>query len=206
MTARDFAYYARCMALAIGLPVSQTNIKETTLSTALEPPPSSGALPTPPLRRRLCSMVYESMLLFGVLFVSGGGFAVLLQQRNALYLRHALEGWLFIVLGLYFVWFWNHGGQTLPMKTWRMRLVSRDGTSVGATRALARFLLCWLWFLPGLALAWAFGAKSWALVWFPALNVVLWAALAYLDPQRQFVHDRIAGTRIVDLHLSGKQH
>lgn len=163
------------------------------------------ALPTPSLRRRLCSMVYESMLLFGVLFISAWIFSTLLQQRHALYLRHGLESWLFVILGLYFVWFWTHGGQSLAMKTWRIRLLDKDNAPVRTGRAVARFLLSWLWFLPGLALAWALHAQGWMLVAIPTLNVVLWAALIYLDPQRQFVHDRLAGTRIVDLNPSKKK-
>jgi uncharacterized RDD family membrane protein YckC len=110
-------------------------------------------LTTPSLRRRLSSMLYESMLLFGVLFMSGWLFSTLLQQRHALYLRHALEGWLFLVLAMYFIWFWTHGGQTLAMKTWRFRVVDRDGQPVRLWRAALRFVLAWLWILPGLALA-----------------------------------------------------
>lgn len=166
---------------------------------------TSDTMPTPSLRRRLCSMVYESMLLFGVLFISAWLFSTLLQQRHALYLRHALESWLFIILGLYFVWFWTHGGQTLAMKTWRIRLVSNDGSPVSTLRALGRFLLSWLWFIPGLALAWALGAKNWMLIGVPVANLVVWAGLIYLDPQRQFLHDRIAGTRIVDLNPRKKK-
>lgn len=150
-------------------------------------------------------MVYESMLLFGVLFISAWLFSTLLQQRHALYLRHALESWLFVILGLYFVWFWTHGGQTLAMKTWRIRLVDQDNAPVSTLRALARFLLSWLWFIPGLALAWALDAKGWMLVGVPTLNIILWAALAYLDPQRQFLHDRIAGTRMIDLNPRKKK-
>ena len=150
-------------------------------------------------------MVYESMLLFGVLFIAAALFSITLQQRHALYLRHAQESWLFVILGLYFVWLWSHGGQTLAMKTWRIRLVDKDGAPVNALRALARFLLSWLWFIPGLALAWALGASGWMLVWIPSLNVVLWAALTYADPQRQFVHDRLAGTRLVDLNPRKKK-
>jgi uncharacterized RDD family membrane protein YckC len=150
-------------------------------------------------------MVYESMLLFGVLFISAWLFSTLLQQRHALYLRHALESWLFIVLGLYFVWFWTHGGQTLAMKTWRIRVIGNDGLPVSTLRALARFLLSWLWFIPGLALAWALGAQNWMLIGIPVANIIVWASLIYLDPQRQFVHDRIAGTRIVDLNPRKKK-
>jgi len=169
-------------------------------SAAASHTPQSFALPAPSLRRRLCSMMYEATLLFGVLFIAALLFSTLLQQRHALYLRHALEGWLLLVLGLYFIWFWLHGGQTLAMKTWRIRLLNQDGTRLNKRRALARFALCWFWCLPGLVLAWLTQAKGWTLVLIPSFNFVAWAALTYLDPQRQFLHDRLAGTRLVDLN------
>lgn len=144
-------------------------------------------------------MTYESMLLFAVLFISGWLFSTLLQQRHALYLRNALQDWLFLVIGIYFVWFWTHSGQTLAMKTWRIRLVTNDGQEIKTKRAIGRYLLSWLWILPGLALAWALGAQGWMLVLIPAANVILWALTVYLDPQRQFLHDRIAGTKVVSV-------
>lgn len=142
-------------------------------------------------------MVYESMLLFGVVFIAGWFFSTLLNQRHALYLRHGLQDWLFVVLGLYFAWFWTHGGQTLAMKTWRIRLVSRDGNALSPWRAVWRYLLAWMWVLPGLAMAWALQAKAWPLLLIPGANILAWALLAYLDPERQFLHDRIAGTRLI---------
>lgn len=142
-------------------------------------------------------MVYEGMLLFGVLFIAVWLFSTLLQQRHALYLRNALQEWLFVVLGVYFAWFWSHGGQTLAMKTWHIRLVKANGQPLTFWCAAFRYLLAWLWFLPGLALAWALGAKAWMLVAIPAANVALWAFAVYLDPHRQFLHDRLAGTRLV---------
>jgi uncharacterized RDD family membrane protein YckC len=146
-------------------------------------------------------MIYEAMLLFGVLFISAWLFSTLLQQRNALYLRAALQCWLFLVLGVYFVWFWTHSGQTLAMKTWRIKLVTKNGDAVGAGRAIVRYLLAWLWFAPGLALAWFLGAKTWLLLWIPLFNMILWTLTIYLDPQRQFLHDRLAGTRLVTTTL-----
>jgi uncharacterized RDD family membrane protein YckC len=154
---------------------------------------------TPSLKRRLASMLYESMLLFGVLFVSALLFATLLQQRNALHLRHFLQEWLFLVVALYFIGFWMRGGQTLAMKTWRIRLQAADGGNVTLLRAVGRYLLSWLWIIPGLALAWALGGRHWMLTVIPAINVLCWALTIYLDPNRQFLHDRIAGTRLVDL-------
>lgn len=137
------------------------------------------------------------MLAFGVLFIADWLFSSLLQQRHALHLRGIGQTWLFFVLGAYFVWFWSHGGQTLAMKTWRIRVVSQRGLPLTLQQASARYLLAWLWCLPGLAAAWAIGAKTWLLVLMPFANMMIWALLVYFDPQRQFLHDRIAGTRLI---------
>lgn len=159
--------------------------------------PALPELPPAPVKNRLFGMVYEGMLLFGVLFISGWLFSTLLQQRHALALRHGQQAWQFFVLGAYFIWFWTHGGQTLAMKTWRVRVVSADGRPLRWARALLRYLLAWLWFVPGLAIAYLIGAQGWMLVLLPALNVALWAASARFDRDRQFLHDRLAGTRLV---------
>lgn len=143
-------------------------------------------------------MVYEAMLLFGVVAVTGALFSVLFQQRHALYLRHALQIWLLFVITCYFIWFWTHGGQTLAMKTWRIRLVTAKGGQVDVKRAFFRYLISWLWILPGLALAWLVDARNWALAIVPAANILLWAVTIYLDPNRQFLHDRLAGTRVIN--------
>lgn len=138
--------------------------------------PVAGHNKAPGLMRRLASMFYEALLLLGVLALT-------------LFLPHTLLGafthyiaspivfraHFFIVLLVYFIWFWSHGGQTLAMKTWRIRLVTQDGLPVRPTQALLRYLLCW----PSFALA---GAG------------ILWALF---DRDRQFLHDRIAGTRLV---------
>jgi uncharacterized RDD family membrane protein YckC len=147
-------------------------------------------------------MLYESMLLFGVLFISGYLFSTLTQQRHGLYLRGALEAWLFLVLAAYFSWFWVHGGQTLAMKTWRIRVERVDGKPLPAWQALLRYLLAWLWFIPGLLLAWLVNAKGWMLVVLPAASMIAWAMTMYLGPDRQFLHDRLARTRLVRLPLT----
>lgn len=152
----------------------------------------------PTVKRRLASMLYEGMLLFGVSFAATLVFSTAFEQRHALYLRQWLILWLFLVFGLYFVWCWMHKGQTLAMKTWKLRLVTVDGKEVGAGRAIVRYLLSWLWLLPGLALATFVEARMLKAA-LPLMNVFAWALTAYFDPQRQFLHDRLAGTRIVSL-------
>lgn len=157
------------------------------------------SFPAPTIKRRLTTMLYEGMLLFGIVMIAALLFGVLFQQRSAIMLRHELQYWLFLVIGAYFVWFWTHGGQTLPMKTWRMRLVTRDGHVITFSRAVARYFLAWLWFLPGAAIAWTLNAKAWMAVALILANVVAWAMSACLHPSRQFLHDRIAGTRVIQL-------
>ena len=154
---------------------------------------------TPTIKRRLTTMMYEGVLLFGVVAIAALLFSTIFQQRHALYLRHALQYWLFFVVGAYFVWFWIHSGQTLPMKTWRIRLLTVDDQTLSFKHAVARYFLAWLWFLPGLAIAWALDAKTWTAVAIVCANIAAWALAAYVHPSRQFLHDRIAGTKLVQL-------
>ena len=161
--------------------------------------PAVTSIASPSLRVRLAYMVYEAMLLFGVLFIATWLFSTLLQQRHALYMRTPLIIWLFTVLGLYFMWFWTHGGQTLAMKTWRLQLTTVNGDVLNWRRALLRYVLMWLWFVPGLALASLFHAQGWMLVILPTLNFILWAAAIFLHTDRQYLHDRWAQTRLVQL-------
>ncbi|QHE92978.1 RDD family protein [Pandoraea fibrosis] len=179
-------------------PTAPPRLSDTT--TSLPPPPGRPATyAVPTLRRRLLSMVYESLLLFGVLFLAGYLFSALTQQRSGLMYRHAMQTWLFLVLGAYFVWFWTHGGQTLAMKTWKIRLVDAQGQPVRVGRALLRYALAWLWVLPAMALDWALGLTGWGSVALLAGWVVLWALAMRVMPDHQFVHDRLAGTRLVSV-------
>jgi uncharacterized RDD family membrane protein YckC len=157
------------------------------------------ALPTAPLKRRLACWLYEGVLLFGVVFIVDYAFSALTQTRHAMENRHAQQLLLFVVLGLYFTWQWRRTGQTLPMKTWHIRLETRDGSALSWPRATWRYVLAWLWFLPPLAAAWLLGldaARSTvlALGWIP-----VWAILARFHPDTQFWHDVWAGTRLVSV-------
>lgn len=134
--------------------------------------------------------------MFGVVFLAGYLFGTLSQTRNAMDNRNALQAFLFVVFGIYFVWFWGKG-QTLAMKTWDIRVVDMTGQPLSQKRALLRYALSWFWFLPPLLLSWLVGlaAKDGAficMVW-----VVVWALLARFQPERQFWHDAWAGTQLV---------
>ncbi len=154
--------------------------------------------PTPGIRRRLAALLYEAVLLFGVVMLAGLFYGVVTQQRHALVGTTGLQAFLFGVLGLYFVWFWTRGGQTLAMLTWRIRVVTREGHPLRPLRAVMRYLAAWMWFLPSLALVQSSGLKGgWPVAGVVITGVLVYAALARLHPDRQFLHDLICGTRLV---------
>jgi uncharacterized RDD family membrane protein YckC len=153
-------------------------------------------LKAPSLARRMACWLYEGVLMFGVVFIAGYLFGTLSQTRNPMDNRHALQAFLFVVSGIYFVWLWSKG-QTLAMKTWHIRVVDRSGQTITQARALLRYVVSWLWFLPALSAIAPFklsASESFVIVlgW-----VAVWALLSRFHPQQQFWHDALAGTRLV---------
>ena len=126
---------------------------------------------TPGLARRLAAMLYEAFLVFAVGFFAAWVFFFASGGRDATggILRRELQLFVAVVIGAYFLWCWLRGGQTLAMRAWRVRLVD-----LTPTRALLRFL--------------------YALVLLPTGISILWALV---DKDRQFLHDRLAGTRLL---------
>ncbi len=120
-------------------------------------------------------MVYESLLLIAVLFVAGSFFIFLTNYPQRPDLRPALQIFLVGVAAGYFAWFWYKSGQTLAMKTWHIKVESQDGRLLSFSDALLRFALAFV----GNGLA----------------GMTVWWAL--LDPDGQFLHDRLLRTRLV---------
>ena len=115
-------------------------------------------------------MVYETFLIFAVAFFAAWIFFFASGARDATsgVVRRELQLFIVVVLAAYFLWCWLRGGQTLAMRAWRIRLVE-----VTPRKALVRF-----------SLAAALLPLS-----------ILWALV---DRDRQFLHDRLAGTRLID--------
>ncbi len=134
--------------------------------------------------------------MFGVVFIAGYLYSALSQTRNALDNRHGLQLFLFIIFGIYFVWFW-HKGQTLAMKTWHIRVVNAQSQPLSQRRALLRYVCSWLWFLPPLAITVPFYLPVLEVVLLLSGWVMVWALASRLHPQGQFWHDALAGTRLV---------
>jgi uncharacterized RDD family membrane protein YckC len=161
------------------------------------PPPHAAVAPS--IRRRLACMLYESILLFGVVMAAGYLYSSLTQQRHALQGSTGLQLFLFVVLGIYFAGFWSRSGQTLAMKTWHIKLQRPGGGAPSQSRALARYAASWLWFLPALASAHLSGMRSTlAFATIVAAGMLAYALLARLRNDRQFLHDVLCGTELVD--------
>src|SRR3546814_8848049 len=88
-------------------------------------------------------MMYEGILLFGVIFLASYLFDTLTQSRSGMTLRHGRQAVVFIAIGIYFIMCWRARGQTLPMKTWNIRLADRDGSTPPLSRLILRYLLIW---------------------------------------------------------------
>jgi uncharacterized RDD family membrane protein YckC len=152
----------------------------------------------PSLSKRMAAWVYEGLLLFALCALTGLAFGYATNSTHALAHRLELQVLLFIVIGIYFTWFWSKG-QTLAMKTWRFKIISSSGNPVSMRLAALRYLLAWLWFLPPLlTLAFSNLSKE-RLYGTLAAWLVIYIFVAWIHPSKQFLHDRLAGTRLVNI-------
>lgn len=130
-------------------------------------------LPKALLWRRFAAMVYDSVLLFAVLYFAGLVAYPITQGQSS----PAYSLYLFVVMFLYFGWQWRHGGQTLGMKTWRVQLRPTEAKPVTWWQTLIRFMISWVSLLAfGLGFFWS-----------------LW------DEQRRTWHDYVSQTQLVVL-------
>ncbi len=180
------------------------------MSEKYPPAPSTGTpdasqadLVTPSLRRRMACWLYEGMLMFAVVFIAGWLFSTLGQMRHGLDARRPLlQAFLFLVFAIYFVWFWSRG-RTLAMKTWDIRVVDRQGRPVTQARALLRYVLSWVWFLPPLAVLGPLRLAGPEIAVLMTGWILVWAILSRFHPERQFWHDVLAGTRLIHVTRPG---
>ncbi len=126
--------------------------------------------------RRLLSLIYEVLLLSAIVLLAGGIAAAIAQVTDPAQARLFTQAVAFPACAAYFAWQWHRGGQTLPMKTWRMRLETTEGGQVALSRALLRVALA----VPGYLLIGI---------------TIIWVLI---DRDKQFLHDRLSGTRLVN--------
>lgn len=156
---------------------------------------------TPSRWRRFLCMLYEGILLFGLVFGVLLAFDSLTKSHHALRLRDARQVILFLAIGLYFLLSWRKNGQTLPMKTWQMQLQTITGFKLSWPRALYRYVLMWVLPLLFILSVYLFVHQThneggYLLLIFAPFTLFIWT---WFDAEQQFLHDRIAATRIVDI-------
>lgn len=136
---------------------------------------SAGMSGTPSFRRRMGGVLYEALAVIALWMLAAAIITALFGSAAAPGARLLLQLLAAAIISAYFVWCWSHGGQTLAMKTWRMRVVDASGQPLTASQALRRYLLA----CAGIA----------------AGGIGLWWAL--LDRDGAFLHDRLGDTRLI---------
>lgn len=138
-----------------------------TLSTA-----GAGA---PSFQRRLGGVLYDALAVIALWMLASAIVTTLVGNAASGWPKALLQLLAFATVSAYFLWCWTHGGQTLAMKTWRIRLTTDAGTALGAGIALRRYLLACLGLVAG-------GLGLWWALW---------------DRDGKFLHDRLSGTRLM---------
>ncbi len=168
-------------------------------------PAELNLLPSPSFWRRVSCTLYEQLVLLGVI-----AFTFLLPNLGlGILFGIALPSWLtflylYLVLGLYFVWYWTKSGQTLAMQTWRIRMIGPGGFNLTRRQAMRRYVFGSLWLVPCVLLQWYFGLQKWQIIeMLFAVALFLWPLSIYLHrvsaSVRQGIPDRLAKTRLVEL-------
>lgn len=139
--------------------------------------PKTNEISTPGFWRRILCMIYEALLLIAVLFIAGFIFHLVYHDTGSSYFRPIFQLYLLSVTGIYLIWFWTHGGQTLAMQTWKIRVISTNGERMSIWKAITRYFFA----VTSISL---FGCG------------IIWALF---DREGQFLYDRLAGTKIISV-------
>jgi len=147
------------------------NTAETSTKSSL------AKLPTVGLSRRLFAIFYDTLLLLALLLVATAVGTIFTDGEATDPGNPLMTTWLFFVSFFYFAWPWFNTGQTLGMKTWRIRLERIDGKPLTLWHILLRFLSA----IPSIGLG----------------GVGLWWMLFNKD--KLALHDIFSETRLVDI-------
>ena len=163
---------------------------------------STSLVETPSLKRRLICLVYEAFLVIAVVGLAMTVFVLAVKNYTGPFVEHGPKFVVFLAAGAYFIHSWTGSGFTLAMKTWRIKVVHVGTARVPFRNAAVRYVFAWGWMLPGGVIYQLLGQHdhAWAAMSLSMLaGILLWAATAFLDKDRQFLHDKLAGTRLVQL-------
>ncbi|MGK5023940.1 RDD family protein [Janthinobacterium sp. RB2R34] len=160
---------------------------------------------TPSIGRRLISIVYESLLALAVLFLPFLVFELAAQGAHTPLTEHMRQCLAFLVMGAYFIHQWSREGQTLAMKTWRLKVVLPGHSHLPLRVAAFRYVLAWMWLLPGILVSYLLDLQHWQALSAIGIGMLAWASTALFTGNGQFLHDRLLGTQIVQLPAPAKK-
>ncbi len=159
---------------------------------------------TPSIKRRLACLPYEGLILLALLLIFTFPFAGMKGAAESGRMHAVLQIYFCFVAGAYFLVFWLRSGQTLAMKTWRVKVCDANAQQLTFKRAVIKLVISALFYVPacvGLVLFF-FPARihpaETAWLFLPLVATVLWA---WFDADRQFLHDRLSGTRIIEAKI-----
>lgn len=117
---------------------------------------------------------------------------------------------VYVLFGVYFVWYWRTSGQTLAMQTWHVKLVQTDGLLLTRAQALKRYAYASLWLIPTIVIyALLRVTLNGSLGLWPTIELMFamalffWPLSCFLDFNnplgRQSLVDRISGSRLIQI-------
>ena len=135
---------------------------------------------TPGIARRLAAMIYDSLLIAALWFAIDALLLLITHGQLAspdrpLWQLYLLQACLIFITVLFFAGFWTHGGQTLGMRAWRLRLVTIDNQPINWQQSLKRLAIA----IPSI------GACGLGFLWM------------LLDREHLALHDRLSGTKLI---------
>ena|SRR5690554_3609823 len=145
-------------------------------------------LPRAGLPRRMAALLYDMFLVIAIWFCFGflllGVFGLFADNTSTLVdgqvQTHPVLSFLMFLMMVstsvaFYLWFWNHNGQTVGMIAWRIRALRTDNGSIGPREGMIRLLLAWPSF-------WCLG---------------LGYLYMYANPERDALHEKLSGTKTV---------
>ena len=116
----------------------------------------------PGFLRRLAAQAYDLLLLIALLSLAT---ALLLPftSGEAISAQHTLiyRTYLLVLSFFFYGWFWTHGGQTLGLRAWKIKVLTLHQKPINWTQALLRFITAIpSWGLFGLGFLWILFDKN----------------------------------------------
>ncbi|OUU78939.1 MAG: hypothetical protein CBC38_06385 [Gammaproteobacteria bacterium TMED78] len=128
--------------------------------------------------KRILANIYDSIIILALIMVLTLAIIIFRDGKEIVHSSTWFTLFIFASHFSFFIWFWTHGGQTLGMRAWGIRVVSSKRESIGLICCIRRYILSFsIIFPPGFCFIWSF-----------------------FDEERLFFNDRFSETRIININ------